>query len=161
MDQSSSNYLVDSSSYNTVGTSTTWQCSYWIYDATQNHYVLYSPYVGLTLPVNILHRNGGVQVNDGILHADATALTPTPGAWSHMLITDNTGTISVKQDVVAVPVSGSINATAAIAGNVTLFRGGATVFDLRIKDGTADSTAWDYYRQDILTNNGNIVLPTA
>jgi hypothetical protein len=158
MTSSPANAIYYPHGYNTPVTSPFWQVSYWIFDVSAYHYILKTDG---TPPINISHNNSMLVVTDGTNFCNFN-LTGS-GVWSNILIEhDPTGTITAWQDGTALtvasggPISGSV-----IFGNsnVTLMHGGATVADLRIKDGTADSTTWGYYLNDINTNNGNNVLP--
>ena len=148
---SSSDYVYDPTTGQSVVTSTTWQVSFWLFDLTRPHYVLYTDG---TPPLSINYSPSAMQINDSVNAVNGT-VTLTTG-WTHFVITNVAGVVTMTQDGTALSTNvATLIPTVFGASNITLFRGGAIAYDLRIKDGTADVAAWTYYRNDVL-NGGDI-----
>lgn len=149
MDKSSSNYL-DA----TADSTCPWLASTWVYASTSRHYIAYTSALELSTKAS-----GLVQVasHDGYRAFDATMTAAT--GWTHLLVARGTyKDTTVYQDGTALTGTGLLDDT-GWTGTLTVARGGATMFDFRIMDGTYDSSVWAYYRSDVLLG-GDRVLPS-
>lgn len=157
MDTSSANYLYCPKTTNTPITGLAWQVSFWIYDLSNIQYVLYTDD---TIPITIMNNAGHLQVSDGTNYSD-TVLTVT-GGYTHILISKtSSGVITVKQNKVLMTTTGAgINSNAVFGNsNIYLMRGGASIYDLRIKSGTGSVASWEYYYDDIALGGDRFLPP--
>jgi len=143
-DTTSSNYMVATSD-----STVPWVASWWVNDTQAKHYISYSD-------------SGSIAVIGGSLQVgDRTNYVSWPcgnvSGWSHFTAERLDDTISAWQDGTSLVGGGSLP-TVDWSGQVTCFRGTHDSFDLRIMDCTHDSSAWAYYRSDVLSG-GDRVLP--
>jgi hypothetical protein len=150
MDTSSSNYIVTN-----CDATAPWTAAWWQGDTTGRHYIAYCQ------ALTIMSEGTTLQVSDSTAYADGTMVSTT--GWTHLTV-ECTNAGGGNQDFQffqdgthCTTVSGS-TIGASWAGTATCFRGAHLTADLRIVDGTYDSSAWAYYRSDVLSG-GDRVLP--